>query len=288
MLTEFDDLHLKTFTISEVCRVTGVSRALLLKLEKKGIIKPYSIDKSSGYRRYTHFEISSILQYKMLREMGFSQDEILHYYTDKTSLNDIIGKMKHKRDQLQRAIEELEVRLDNEDTYSYSFVELPDVTCYCGTTKCITPADTEKFTALLSDEIIRLGITILSYEPLFALRRDSERNVQGDPDNPFEVTICIPIVPDTGIENAASDKNDLHGHIETVKGGKAFSQLYHGGYGAPNYMTPHFHKLWEEIRKRGLKTTGLVRAIGLVAPYVGLDIDPDKYVFRFAAMIKGE
>lgn len=286
MLTDFDDLHLKTFTISEVCKVTGVSRALLLKLEKKGIVKPYSIDKSSGYRRYTHFEVSSILQYKKLRKMGFSQDEILSYYTDRTSLNDIIEKMKLKRDRLIRAVEELEVRLDNEDTYSYSFMELPDVTCYCGTTKCVTPADTEKFTAILSDEIVKLGITILPYEPLFALRRDTEHNIQGNPDDPFEVTICIPIVPETGIENVLKDKDDLVGHIEIVKGGKSFSQLYHGDYGAPDYMTPHFQELWKEIRKRDLKTTGLVRAIGVVAPYVGLDIDPDKYVFRFAAMLE--
>ena len=224
----------------------------------------------------------------MLREMGFSQDEILNYYTNRSSLDDVIGKMKVKRDQLQRAIEELEVRMDDEDTYSYSFVDLPDVSCYCGTTKCVTPADTEKFTVILSDEIVSLGITILSYEPLFALRSDTEHNIQGNPDDPFEVTVCIPIVPDASIENVISDKNDLHGHIETIKGGRAFSQLYHGDYGHPNYMTPHFQKLWEEIRKRDLQVTGLIRAIGVVAPYVGLDIDPDKYVFRFAAMIEND
>jgi len=35
--------------------------------------------------------------------------------------------------------------------------------------------------------------------------------------------------------------------------------------------------LGEQVRKRGLTPAGYIRAIALVAPYVGKEINPDRY-----------
>ncbi|MBR1930984.1 MAG: MerR family transcriptional regulator [Lachnospiraceae bacterium] len=284
MITNVDNLGLETFTIQEVCKATGLSRAFLIKLEKTGILKPYKIDERTGYRKYTLFEISNILQYRLLREMDISQEEIADYFGDRDRLKSIIERMRVRQNLMQRAIEELELRLCNEEKYSFSFIDLPDVRCYCGTEKFVTPADIEVYTARLVEEAVRLGFTRLSYEPLFSIRWDTDTKMQGNPDSPYEATICVPILLEFAMENIPRENHI--GHIETIHGGRAFSMLYHGGYEEPGYFNDVFSRLWKEIKDRQLTTTGPVRCIGIVAPYVGLDIAPKDYVFRFAVPVE--
>ena len=185
---------------------------------------------------------------------------------------------------MQRAIEELELRLCDEETYSFSFMELPDVRCYCGTGEFVTPADIEVYTARLVEEAVRLGFTRLSYEPLFSIRWDTDTKIQGNPDAPYEATICVPILSEFAMGDVPLENHI--GHIETIRGGRAFSMLYHGGYEEPAYFNDVFARLWEEIKARELVITGPVRCIGIVAPYVGLDIDSKDYVFRFAVTVE--
>ena len=283
MITDIDELHLEVFAMGDVIKATGLSRASLIKLEKQGLIKPYKIDEKTGYRSYTLFEIASVIQYKLLRDMGLSRDEIMDYFTNRSHLDRLIEKMKIKKNLMQRAIEELEIRKKAKVANSFSFIDLPDVRCYCGKSKFITSGDVEKYTARLVEEAVGLGFTRLSYEPLFSMRWDTKTTPVGNPDKPFEATVCVPIEP------GRESENDLPGgrigHIEDIRGGRAFSLLHHGGYNPPDYYNLEFAALWDEIKTRNLKVTGAVRGIGIVCSYVGLDIDPDDYVFRFAVLI---
>ena len=38
------------FTIRQVCKSCGLSRATLLRMEERGLLKPASIDPETGYR----------------------------------------------------------------------------------------------------------------------------------------------------------------------------------------------------------------------------------------------
>ena len=200
MMTDLDELHLEAFTMGDVIKATGLSRTSLIKLEKQGLLKPYHIDEKTGYRSYTLFEIASVIQYRLLRNMGLSQDEILDYVTNRSHLDRLIKKMKIKKNLMQRAIEELEIRKKTEAKNSFSFIDLPDVRCYCGKTKWITPGDVEKYTARLVEEAVGLGFTRLSYEPLFSMRWDTKTTPVGNSDKPFEAVVCVPIEPGRGSE----------------------------------------------------------------------------------------
>ena len=283
MISTVGELHLEKFSMGEVCKATGLSRTAIIKLENTGLLKPYSVDEKTGYRSYTLFEIANVLQYRLLRNMDISQDEILDYFTRREHLDIMIEKMKIRKSLMQRAIEELELRKKTESKYSFSFVELPDVRCYCGTSKSYTPADTEKFTARLMEEAIQLGFTRLSYEPLFSLRYDTDSKPAYIPNEPFDVTVCIPIEHDDVLNEDLPEGRI--GHIESICGGRAFSLLHHGDYDAPDYFNAAYTGFWEEVRNRNLRVTGPVRGIGIVCPLAGLDIDPSDYVFRFAALV---
>lgn len=284
MMTDLDELHLDTFSIGDVTKATGLSRASLVKLEKVGLLKPYHIDERNGYRSYTLFEIATVLQYKLLRDMELSQDEILDYFTNRAHLDRIIEKMKIRKNLMQRAIEELEIRKKTDEENSFSFIDLPDVRCYCGKSQFVTPSDVEKYTAKLVEEAVSLGFTRLSYEPVFSMRWDTDTTPVGNADKPFEAMVCIPI--ESGRESEDDLPDGRIGHIEDIRGGRAFSLLHHGGYQAPDYYNHEFAALWDEIKNRQLKIKGPVRGIGIVCSYVGLDIDPNDYVFRFAVLVE--
>lgn len=283
MITEVEKLHLEVFSMGEVMNATGLSRTALIKLEKAGILKPYHVDKRTGYRSYTIIEISNVIQYRLFREMNISQDEILDYFSNRDHLIRIIEKMKVKKNLMQRAIEELELRLGTDEECSFSFIDIPDLRCYCGKSEFTDPGEIEKYTAKIVEEAVRLGFTRLSYEPLFSMRWDTQIKTAGNPDDPYEAMVCVPIEKDF-----VSDKDlpgNRIGHIETICGGRVFSLLYHGGYKAPDFFNPIFRKFWDEIKKRKLRTVGPVRGIGIVCGATGLDIDPDDYVFRFAVLV---
>ena len=283
MISTVEELHLESFSMGDLCKATGLSRTAIIKLENMGLIKPHSVDEKTGYRSYTLFEIANVIQYRLLRDMDISQDEILDYFTHREHLDLMIEKMKIRKNLMQRAIEELELRKRTEEKYSFSYIDLPDIKCYCGKEKFITPGDVEKFTAKLVEEAVKLGFTRLSYEPLFSLRWNTDTQIEGDPNTPFEATVCVPIEPNIIVDKDLPE--DRIGHIENVCGGRAFSLLYHGGYETPDYFNPVFARFWEEIMDRKIRIIEPVRGIGIVCSYVGLDINPSDYVFRFAALI---
>ncbi len=284
LLSNIDEMNLKTYTVQDVSRTTGLSRSFLIKLEKKGIATPSYIDSKTGYRRYTIIDIADILQYRLLREMDASSEEIAEYFNDRDNISGIIDRMKLRRNLLNRAIEELELRLNKGEEYMFSYVELPDVFCYCGTESFVTPKEVEEFTIRLAEEIIDMGYTRFPYEPIFSIRYDTRDKRQGDKDKPYTAKICVPIEEVRDV--CGSDEIDAMGEVELIQGGSFFSMLYHGGYSKPDYFNNVFGRFWEELEKRDLKVISEVRAIAIVAPYVGLDIEPNDYVFRFAAMVE--
>ena len=68
------------FTISEVSRSCGVSRATILRLESRGLLRPAYVDESSGYRYYDNNNVSWVMQVQLFLGMGLSYDDILLYY----------------------------------------------------------------------------------------------------------------------------------------------------------------------------------------------------------------
>lgn len=67
-------LDMKRYLINEVVRITGLSRATVLYYEEKGLIQPAQ-DQDSGYRRYSMKDITTIMFYQSLKNVGISVSE---------------------------------------------------------------------------------------------------------------------------------------------------------------------------------------------------------------------
>ena len=276
-------LKKKNYTIQQVCNSTGLSRSAILKLEEKGIVKPASVNAKTGYRNYTLIEIAAILQYRMLREMDLSMEEILAYFSNRSHITELIERMETKRELLQRSIEELSIRLPGKESYIFSFLDLPDLLCYCATVVVASPHELETYSFQLNEEVVTRGLKQLATEKLFAIRDGTEELKEAEPNAPYEATICIPIA-----DSNISSKNDERymGHVEKIPGGHMFSMLCHWNYDGVTSFHAVFVRFWKEVARRRLIATGPMRNIGVVAPYVGVDIDAKDFVFRFTVPVR--
>lgn len=75
--------------------------------------------------------------------------------------------------------------------------------------------------------------------------------------------ICIPVLPEQAPEDAVR-----------IPACTALSLIVYGDFSNQNEALLY---LGEQVRKRGLTPAGYIRAIALVAPYTGKEINPDRY-----------
>ncbi len=81
------------FKIGEFSKLVRVSPRMLRHYEKCNLFYPATIDKFTGYRQYSASQIPLLTNIVMLRDMGFSIDEIsdiLPYFDDKVYMNRIL------------------------------------------------------------------------------------------------------------------------------------------------------------------------------------------------------
>ena len=265
-----EDIQL--FSIHEFSRACGVSRASLLRMEECGFLTPYRIDPETGYRYYDAHNAAEVGQFQLLQTLGLSRREITDYYYEKYSNLDFLKQQRIKLNRMQRVLEELELRSDPSCQFSFSFLELPDITCYCDTEKFTSLEDSETFFYKTHMESIGAGFQMDGMEPLFGLS-DNEFHMS---DNfsaiSSKTTACIPIV--------APDHQDPH--VITFKATHAFSCLAKGDYSIIPELCVRF---WKEIDQRNLNPAGRARFIGLVSPYSGKHIQQDKYCYRLLVPI---
>lgn len=63
-------------SIGEIAHFTGVSRRMLRHWEEAGLIAPASVDKYTGYRRYSRTQVGRVRAISALRSVGFVLAEI--------------------------------------------------------------------------------------------------------------------------------------------------------------------------------------------------------------------
>ena len=265
------------FTTKDICRVCGISRAQLLLLEQDGIIKPRKVNASSGYRYYDFFTIAEIQQYQRMRELGLSKKEIITYNCDDTEQcrKEMLNRMKSRLSLYQRGVEELSLQFEKERRERFSYIYLPDVTCYTRIGQFESGEQIGSFAFNVHLDAVRAGLRLLPDEPLFSTR---ESPIELPADS-ITAKICIPIdhdIPDDADTSC----------VEVVPGGQALSLLYYGNHEKIKTMTENMIKLLDEARSRGHRIAGNTRTLGIVAPYRGMQIDPKDYVYRFAVIIE--
>lgn len=257
----------KYFSVSQVTKCCGISRATLLRLEKRGLIEPVMIDEKSGYRYYDNHNITRILQINHLLSIGLSYDEIHEYFiTNGKSLN-LLNSLKQRMDATKQMYEEMELRINKKQTLTYKFIDLPEYVCYEKEFK--NTGIENKYNAMytLFYEAIGKGLRPLPSGPLFIINKDTE--LFGEKEDSF--ICCIPLDPNYAPSNSA-----------VIKSCRAFSCVHYGDYISFYDAKKDFSK---KIRESGVKPIGYPRVFGIVAPYTAKEFNPKNYVSRIAIPI---
>ena len=263
------------FTINEFSRACGISRASLLRMEECGFLKPYRIDPDNGYRYYDAHNVAEVGQFQLLQMLGLSRKEITEFYYQQVENHEFLKQQHIKLSQTQRILEELELRNDPLRQFGFSYVDLPETTCYCKSKEISSMEESETFFYTTHMESIKAGFKMMGTEPLFGLSENEFRISKNVSLMPSKTTACIPVV--------GADNKDTH--LVTFKATRAFSGLAKGDYSIIMQLCTRF---WKEVEKRKLKPTGRARFIGLVAPYTGRHISKDQFCYRLVVPVDSE
>ena len=102
------------FTVGEFAEICGVSKQTLIFYDKKDVIRPKFKDPHNGYRYYTADQLEQFDSITILREMGFSLNEIREYMENrslKSSLEMLEGQRQAIHDKIEK-LTAIEKRID--------------------------------------------------------------------------------------------------------------------------------------------------------------------------------
>lgn len=250
------------FSIRQAAHACNLSRSSLIRLENKGLLTPAHTDAKSGYRYYDTHNISRILQIQKLQGMGFSPEEIISYYEGGGKADELLASLEQKLYVLQQQVEEMRLRSHHVPDMSLSIIEIPETTCCVRKYQGALVQDKYHASYDFFHECADKGIS-LAPNPLFIINERTDYLEGKITSTPYDFYVCIPVLPERAPEDAVS-----------FPACTALSLLVYGDYS--NINEAHLY-LGEQVRKRKLTPAGYVRAIALVAPYVGREIAPDMY-----------
>jgi DNA-binding transcriptional MerR regulator len=99
------------FRIGDFSRLARVSCRLLRYYDEIGLLKPSATDSESGYRYYAAGQLGALNRILVLRDLGFSLDEIARMVADSVSADELRGMLLMRRREVARSIESEKERL---------------------------------------------------------------------------------------------------------------------------------------------------------------------------------
>lgn len=259
------------FTISQAAHVCGVSRSTLMRLEDRGLLTPYYVNPKSGRRYYDPYNITKVLQVIKLHGMGFSNEDIRSYYASTGEAVSMLTKLQERMHFLRQCLEEMEMRAHSGNNLSVEIITIPEIVCCVLKTVGLTPKEKEAETYKFFYQCVKNGY-VLTAEPLFIINERTDYLEGRLTDVPYPYYACVPVDPRYAPKTA-----------ERFPACKAIAVLYYGDYSG---LGSAWLKLGEEVRRRKLTPAGLPRAIAVVAPYTGREIDPNRYCGKIVLPIQ--
>ena len=261
------------FTIGEVRKVCSVSASTIRRLEERGLLTPAQVDEQNGYRYYDTYNVNKILQIKAFQKMGLSYDNMLEFYSSGGSSSGLLQKLEQQLSWLSSTVNEMRLWNDDKKHLSCELIEIPDYVCYAREFTGKSFDDEYRDMYALCTEAFKKGYRMLATEPMFIIQKRDDFFVGGAEIGELHYTCCIPLEPDCASEETT-----------VIPGGKALSILYYGEYKTIRDRAPAV--LMEKMKELDLKPAGDLRGLCLIAPYMGKEINPDKFVSRYILPVK--
>lgn len=113
-------------SIGALCKVCGVTRRMVLNYEAHGLIRPVSVGKTSGYRRYGAQSVARIRHIKILQSLGLSLEEIGQFMAgNKDTVAGHLERLKGLRETLDTQIDRTEALLTPKGEFTIRRTTLP-------------------------------------------------------------------------------------------------------------------------------------------------------------------
>ena len=270
---EIENEHL--YTINEIAKICGTSRATILRMEEYGFDRARFIDEKNGYHYYDVINIHKIMMYQMLQNLGLTVGEVTSYYRHELKPEDFLNRLRNRLAAAQRCLDEFEARFSERESKEFSFFTLPDVTCYCFPCDIKSPKSQIEYNYRKLQEVYEMGYRPFPTTPMFSITPDIDSVYDEQSLKMDHSMMCVTIYPDDKLPA------DNIVHFETKQ---AYSLLYHGN--STEIMNTGGKLLLDKMRELGLKPAGPLYGICVLGPFFGTDIDPDDYVFRWAIPIE--
>lgn len=259
------------FPITQAAKVYGISRSTLLRLEERGLLTPAYIAAKSGRRYYDNHNISRILQIQKFQWMGFDTEEIADYYASAGRADNLLARLEKKLSALQESVDEMRLRAHDVPNMSVSLIKVPEMTCCVRRFQGASVQNKSNAMYAFFHECVERG-TALAAEPLFIINERTDYLDGMISSEPFASLACIPVLPEQAPEDAVR-----------IPACTALSLLFYGDL--RNINDAHLY-LGRQVRERGLNPAGFVRGISLVGPYVGREIDPQRYCSQLVLSVE--
>lgn len=250
------------FTIRQAAHACNLSRSSLIRLEERGMLTPARINADSKYRYYDNNNIARILQIQKFQQMGFSPEDIISYYEGGGKADELLATLEQRLSVLQQQVAEMRMRSHDVPDMSLSMITVPETVCCVRRYQGALIQDKYHASYDFFHACVEKGIA-LAPEPFFLIDERTDYLEGTLSSTPYDSCVCMPVLPEHAPEDAV-----------TFPACTALSLLVYGSYGNLNEA---YLYLGEQVRERGLTPAGYIRLIALVAPYVGREIDPNRY-----------
>lgn len=265
--------------IGDFSKITRVSIRMLRHYDEIGLLKPQSIDKFTGYRFYSADQFSKINRIYVLKQMGFSLQEICSLIDEDVNSKQLLSLLHDRKRVISSTIEKenekllrvegLIKQLNKEDIYLKYEVALKSIPAFrvLSLRDTIPAYDAE---GRLWEELQRfVGKNNLKCEmPCYAIYHDpgyKENNVD------VEVTMCI---------NENTEQTDRVKIRELEAVSEMAVILHHGPF---EEMTSAYHALGAWLESNGYEMNGPTRAIYHKGPWC--ENNPENYLTEIQAPV---
>ena len=272
---DFEIKDERLYTSLETAKICNIGRTTLLRIEERGFDTPRKINEKTGSRYYDVVNIHRIMQYQMFQKLGLSAKEMVSYYRGELDGQKLLAELRDRLAAAQRCVDEFEARFTERESLSYSFIEIPESTCYYFPCDIAEPKDQIEYNYKEIQKAYDMGFRPYPTTPMASVTPDPYTVYEGKNPEPFHSVIALAIYPDP-----IPDPSRVF-HSEKKMG---FSLLYHGN--EDEIMNTGGELLWKEMQKRGLRAAGSLIGVCISGPFFGTQIDPRDYVFRWVIPIE--
>ena len=267
------------FSIGEFSRITGLSVKALRLYHEKGILVPFTVDESTGYRYYTHQNAEKARIVKELREMEFS-------LTDIQAIVDVDADEEAILEALSRQKQALKEKVSN---YKTILKTLDAIISSEREAQMASEQQAYEVEEKVLDDILIAGIRYTGKycdcgTYFSQLGRKMGRYLSGKPFNLYydpeykedgaDIESCFPVRDSKPVEGV---------DVRTLPGGKCISQLHRGSY---EQLGRSYEKLLVYVKEKGINLKIPSREIYLKGPGMIFKGNPKKYLTEIQMMIE--